>query len=94
MSVDHQFTSINEKLQLLLKQHARGRKENEQLKRELEEQRKKEEQFKTRIDELHQQIAILKLAAGEMNEQDKKEFEKKINRYLKELDKCIAYLSQ
>jgi hypothetical protein len=43
---------------------------------------------------LEQQVSILKFAAGEMSEKDKKEFEKKINLYLKEIDKCIAFLGQ
>jgi hypothetical protein len=47
-----------------------------------------------RIDELQQQVAILKMAAGEMSEKDKKDFERKINQYIKEIDKCISYLSQ
>jgi hypothetical protein len=29
-----------------------------------------------------------------MSETDKKEFEKKINSYVKEIDRCIAMLSQ
>ena len=29
-----------------------------------------------------------------MSEADKKEFEKRINSYLKEIDRCIAMLSQ
>jgi len=29
-----------------------------------------------------------------MSEADKKEFEKKINAYLKEIDRCIALLSE
>jgi hypothetical protein len=29
-----------------------------------------------------------------MNEKDKREFERKINQYIKEIDKCIAFLGQ
>ena len=94
MSVDTRFNIIYDKLQLLLKQYNRTKKENEQLKKELEQQKQLEEQSKLKMDELHQQISILKLAAGEMDDKDKKEFEKKINRYIKELDKTIAYLSK
>jgi hypothetical protein len=39
-------------------------------------------------------VAILKVATGEMNEADKREFEKKINQYIREIDRCIAFLSQ
>ena len=94
MSVDQQFNILNDKLQQLLKQQARLKKENEKLRLELEECRKKESSYQEKIDELSQQIGILKLAGGDMNEKDKRDFERKINQYVKEIDKCIAFLGQ
>ena len=94
MSVDQQFTAINNKLQLLLKALNRLQKENERLKYDLEQAKQKELAAKQSIDELQQQSSILKLASGEMNDKDKKNFEKKINQYIKEVDKCISFLSQ
>lgn len=94
MTVDQQFNNLHDKLQQLLKQHHRIQKENERLKEELLEARKKETENQNRIDEFQQQVSILKISTGEMNEQDKKEFEKKINQYIREVDKCISFLSQ
>ena len=94
MSLDQQFNIINEKLQQLLKQQARLKKENERLRLELEACREKENSFQQKIDDLAQQNSILKLAGGDMNEKDKREFERKINHYVKEIDKCIAFLGQ
>ena len=94
MTVDQQFNTINEKLQQLLRQYNRLQKENERLREELNQANEKERQVHGRVDELQQQISILKLSSGDMNEKDKKEFEKKINQYLKEIDKCISFLSQ
>ena len=94
MSLDSQFNNINEKLQLLLKQQNRLRKENERLRAELDECKVKESGYLQRIEELNQQIHIVKLAAGEMSEKDKKDFERKINQYIREIDKCIAFLGQ
>ena len=94
MSLDQQFNIISEKLQQLLKQQARLKKENERLRLELEACKEKENSFRQKIDELAQQNSILKLAGGDMNEKDKKEFERKINSYIKEIDKCIAFLGQ
>ena len=94
MSVDQQFNTLADKLQLLLKHMGRLQKENERLKEELQGAREREQAALQRIDELQQQTAILKYAAGEMDEKEKKEFEKKINQYLREIDKCIAYLSR
>jgi chromosome segregation ATPase len=94
MTIDQQFNSLNDKLQQLLKQHNRIQKENERLKQDLEEFRNKELQKQQRMDELEQQVSILKITSGEMNEKDKREFEKKINQYIREVDKCISFLSQ
>lgn len=94
MSVDQQFNIINDKLQQLLKQQNRLKKENERLLQELEGSKNKEAAFQAKIDELTQQMSILKLAGGDMNEKDKRDFEKKINQYVKEIDKCIAFLGQ
>jgi hypothetical protein len=94
MTIDQQFNSLNDKLQQLLKQHHRIQKENERLKQELEESKSREQQKLQRLDELEQQVSILKITSGEMNEKDKREFEKKINQYIREVDKCISFLSQ
>ena len=94
MTVDQQFTSLNEKLQQLLKQYSRLQKENERLREELVQSRKREHETLNRVDELQQQNGILKLTAGDMNDRDKKDFEKKVNQYLREIDKCISFLSQ
>ena len=94
MSVDHQFNTLNEKLQQLLKQHHRLQKENEKLKEELVLAKNKELETEHRIEEIQQQVNIMKISSGNMNEKDKKEFEKKINQYIREIDKCISFLSQ
>ena len=93
MTIDQQFNSLNDKLQQLLKQHTRIQKENERLRQEVEESRRRELQKQHRLDELEQQVSILKVTSGEMDEKDKREFEKKINQYIREIDKCIALLS-
>ena len=94
MTVDQQFNALSDKLQLLLKQHSRLQKENERLRLELEEAKRKESGVQQHLDELEQQVTILKVASGDMSEKDKREFEKKINQYIREVDKCISFLSQ
>ena len=94
MTVDQQFNIINDKLQQLLKQQNRLKKENERLREELQKYRETENRDREKIDELSQQMSILKLASGDMGDKDKKEFEKKINQYIREIDKCIAFLGQ
>lgn len=93
MTVDEQFNLLQEKLQTLLRQQGRLQRENEQLRQELDAARQKEQQAQLQVDGLQQQVMILKVSSGELNEKDRKEFEKKIGQYIREIDKCIAYLS-
>ena len=46
------------------------------------------------IEALKQQVDVLKLNAGDMNPMDKAQLEKRINGYLKEIDKAIAMLGE
>ena len=94
MTIDHQFNALSDKLQQLLRQHHRLQKENEKLKEELMEAKNRDLQYQQRLGDLEQRVSILKAASGEMTEKDKREFEKKINQYIREVDKCISFLSQ
>ena len=93
-TTEEQLKRIQDKLQQLLKQQASVHKENEKLKEELGIAREKLSLQQLYLDELRQQVSILKLNAGGMNDRDKKEIEKKINSYLKEIDRCIALLGE
>lgn len=94
MTVDQQFTALYEKLQALLRQYNRLERENDKLREEVEAWKGKEAAALNKADELQQQLGILKLAAGEMSDKDKKIFERKLTKYIKEIDKTIAYLGQ
>ncbi len=89
-----QLKRIQEKMQLLLRNYQLTQKEIERLKEELENANKQMANFQENVDSLKQQVSILKLNAGEMNEADKKEFEKKLNQYIREIDRCIAMLGE
>jgi len=93
-NTEQHLKRIQEKLQLLLKEHAAVVKENKLLKEELSEAKQKVTTQQKSVDELKQQVSILKVSTGEMSEADKKDFEKRINGYLKEIDRCIAMLGQ
>lgn len=91
--IEQQLKRIQNKLQELLKQHTALLKENQQLKKEIAEANKQYKLQLQHIEELKQQVSILKLASDEMSATDKKDFEKRISFYIKEIDKCIALLS-
>ena len=85
---------IQEKLQRLLKQYQELQKENSTLKKELDKLTKQSRQQSQSVETLKQQVEVLKISSGNWDEKDKKEFEKRINSYIKEIDKCIALLSE
>lgn len=93
-ALDQQLATLTEKLQLLLQQQARLQKENNRLMQELEARSKAEAAHKQQTAELEQRIAIIKYAAGDMPEAEKKAFEKKLSAYIRDIDKVIMHLSQ
>jgi hypothetical protein len=94
LGLEENIKRVNSKLQQLLKQYQLLQKESERKSKEIKELRESKENQSKQITELQQQVMILKSAAGEMKETDKKEFEKHINQYIKEIDKCIGLLSE
>lgn len=90
---DH-IIRVNNKLQQLLKQYLLLQKENEKLTEKLIDLQQKQEKGAEEVSHLHQQVSILKTSIGQMTETDKKIFEKQINQYIKEIDKCISLLSE
>jgi methyl-accepting chemotaxis protein len=84
---------VNDKLQKLLKQYQQLQKDNERQSRMIKELQETKEKQTATISTLQQQTDILKASAGQMNTADKKAFEKHINQYIKEIDKCIGLLS-
>ncbi len=93
-TTEQHLKRIQEKLQQLLKQYTVVQKENNKLTEELEIAQQKILTQQKSADELKQQVSVLKLNAGEMNVADKKEFERRLNTYVKEIDRCIAMLGQ
>jgi len=93
-TTEQHLKRIQEKLQILLKQYAALQKENSRLIEELKNANQKTSVQQKNVEELKQQVSVLKLNTGEMSEADKKEFERRINNYLKEIDRCIALLGE
>ena len=93
-NTEQHLKRIQDKLQQILKHHAVLQKENNKLKEELETALQKISTQQKAGDELKQQVSILKVSTGDMSEADKKEFEKRITGYIKEIDRCITLLGQ
>ncbi len=92
--LEQHIKRVYDKLQQLLKNYQQLQKDNLRQSALIEELKKSKEVNAQQIETLKEQVAILKAAAGKMNETDKKEFEKNINRYIRDIDKCIGILSE
>lgn len=90
--LEQHLKRIQEKLQQVLKEYASLQKENLQLRNELEETKQNSLQYILMSDQLKQQVEVLKISSGNWDAKDKKEFEKRINQYIKDIDRCIALL--
>ena len=90
---EQHITRINSKLQELLKRYALLSKESEQQQKKILKLEQENELRESKIKMLEQQQHILKAAAGKMEDPDKKEFEQVINKYIREIDKCINLLN-
>jgi chromosome segregation ATPase len=92
--LEEHIRRINDKLQLLLKQHLLLQKENEKLKKELRALTERDGEKEKQVEELEQRVAALKTAAGNLADSDKKELEKRLNHYIREIDRCITMLAE
>jgi len=91
---EQQLKEIYEKLQQLLKQYQSLQKENNKLKQEIQEFKSNHSSHKEELDHLRQRTQILQSSKIEMSADEKKAFEKRINSYVKEIDRCIALLNE
>jgi chromosome segregation ATPase len=93
-SLEATLKRILDKLQQLMRRHKALHQENDRLRRTVGEAEEKLKQAQEQVQLLRTQLDVLKLNAGDLNAADKKEIEKKLNGYLKEIDRCIALLSE
>ena len=92
--LEEHIQRISDKMQQLLRQFQLQQKENERLKKELQQVKELESARARQLEELEQKVAVLKTATNNMSDTDKKDLEKRLNHYLKEIDRCIEMLSE
>jgi chromosome segregation ATPase len=92
-TLEEHFQSINTKLQAFIKKHAAIQKENAILLKEIEKIKADQKNYLEKIETLEIQIGILKSSSEKMNDKERSGFEKKINQYIKDLDKCITMIN-
>lgn len=91
-SGQEQILRIEEKLLRLLSQHQQLLRENQKLKNEHLQLTESQKILKGKVDELELQLALMHSSETAEAKSSRAALEKKINAYVKEIDKCIAIL--
>jgi len=93
LDLDLHIKNIQEKLQQLLRNQQVLVKENQRLTKELEKSKQSLLEKEETVAMLRQQLDALKLGTTAQSPEEKAMLEKRINGYLKEIDKCLALLN-
>ncbi|HEU4608634.1 MAG TPA: hypothetical protein VFS31_11040 [Chitinophagaceae bacterium] len=78
----------------MAKDYRRLQKEKQALDASLQQARKELDEYREKMETLEQQLAVWKMSAGSLNEADKKELEKRLNHYIREIDRCVSFLQE
>ena len=92
-----ELQALERRIHLLLKEHKSIKEENAFLKRENQEIKQVLHEKEDQINSFQNQIKISKIVdsiAVENDQESAAELKIKINEYIKEIDKCIAHLSE
>jgi septal ring factor EnvC (AmiA/AmiB activator) len=92
--VEAQILRIQDKLQQLLRQRDLLLKENGKLREELHKAQEGHAEYSKRLEQLRQQVEVLRVTKTVMSEGEKRELEKRLGQYIREIDRCIALLGE
>lgn len=90
--MNEQVLRIEQKVQQLLKQYQQSQKENLQMKKENQKLKMQLQEETDEKNKILQQNDALRIYSSAIDINSKKELEKRINIYLKDIDKCLALL--
>jgi CHASE3 domain sensor protein len=86
------FSRIVEKLELLTSKLRDYKRDNEKIRKELEEKKLQWDEQLTKYQEMELQMNVLRCRESDNGKTSRLVLEKKINEYIKEIDRCIALL--
>jgi uncharacterized protein YlxW (UPF0749 family) len=92
--MEQQMKRIQDKLQYLLKKIQLLQAENEKLGAEKKALEEKLLKGHIHSEVLEQRVAALKMATGNLSEKERSELDKRMNTYIREIDRCIAMLAE
>ena len=88
------ISRINNKLQEVLKNYDALKKQHVQQTETIQALTAEKNVQTQKIRLLEEQQYLLKSMAGKLDEKEKKSFEQALGKYIREIDKCIAMLSE
>ena len=94
LSPSEHIDQVQAKITRLLKQYRQLEKDNERLKAELARKNENDEMIVQKSRQLERQLNMMKATAGSGDDNAKKELEKHLKFYIREIDRCIAILGQ
>ena len=92
--LEGQIQRIQDKLLRLLRQRDLLLKENGRLKEDLRKAQDGQAENSKRLEQLKQQVEVLRVTKTAMSEGEKRELEKRLGQYIREIDRCIALLGE
>jgi hypothetical protein len=90
--LDIQLANLQKKLQLLLKQNQILSKEIAHLKRENDALQTTLESKNSLLEKLQQQVDAFKINTLNLDDSEKQQLHKRIDEYLKDIEKCLTLL--
>lgn len=90
--MQEQIQRIENKVQQLLKEYNTAQKEIDRLQKENDHLVKQVQSRTEQANQLHQRVDAQLLSGSKMDDKAKKDLEKRITTYLKDIDKCLALL--
>ncbi|HVY74438.1 MAG TPA: hypothetical protein VG890_06385 [Puia sp.] len=93
LPVEAQIKNIQDKLQQLVKRQQAMRRDNQRLQKELEKARAEVREKEATLQKLQQQVDARQIGTGPFSEPEKAALQKRIDNYLREIDRCLALLN-
>jgi hypothetical protein len=93
LPVEAQIKNIQDKLQQLVKRQQAMRRDNQRLQKELEKARAQVKEKEEIVGKLQQQVDARQIGTGTFSEPEKAALQKRIDSYLREIDRCLALLN-
>lgn len=92
-TVEH-IARLAAKVARLVKEFKSLEKDNDKLRQELQRKSAEEEILRDRCRVMEQQLNLLMATSGQSSDLSRRDLEKQLNHYIKEIDRCISLLGE